>query len=244
MCADQTGLPAIFDDDGDYSGKLIRGAQLKFGDKVWATKDGTPLHENDQFLVVGTRHDVQRFIDGLPEVISERPLPDVDELNAAVPKEEWPIGKFSGQPEAPWKHVFSVYLVRVSDGTLLTCINSTSGQRIAYSRLNERIKTMSLLRGVSVLPLVKLSWTMMSSAFGPRPRPDFTIVEWRQIGGDQAQIEPPKPAEQTGQPVKEPVSKPVESKPKKTRNSVKPARIGKPVSEPSLQEELNDEIGF
>jgi hypothetical protein len=207
MCADQTGLPIVFvDDDGDYSGQLIRGARLKFVDKVWTATDGTPIHEIDRFLVAGTGHALQRWVDGVPEVIAEKPLPDVDELNAAIPKTEWPIGKFSGQPEPPWKHVWYEYLVRVKDGALFTHINSTSGAKVAYARLKERIKTMSLLRGVSVLPIVKLSWAMMHSSFGPRPRPDFVIDEWRDLGGNQpAQIEPPKqsptPSEQIGKPV-------------------------------------------
>jgi hypothetical protein len=209
MCSETTSkLPAIFDDDddGNYSRRLIKGTRLKFVDKIWTATDGTPLHENDQFLVAGTGHALQRWVDGLPEVITERPLPDVEELNASVPKEEWPIGKFSNQPEPPWQHVFYVYLVRTTgDGALFTYINGTSGTRVAYTRLKERIKTMSLLRSLSVLPIIKLSWATMNSAFGPRPRPDFTIVEWRDVGGNQpAQIEPPKrsPSEQIGKPVK------------------------------------------
>jgi hypothetical protein len=213
MCADTASVPVIFgdDDDGDYSGRLIKGARLKFVDKVWTATDGTPLHENDQFLVVGTDHDLQSWVDGLPKVYAKRPLPNLKELNESVPKDEWPLGKFSGQPEEPWKHVFCVYLVRTDpvDGALFTSINTTSGQRVAYTRLKERIKTMSLLRGRSVLPIVKLSWAMMNSDFGPRPRPDFTIVEWRDLGGNQpAQIEPPKQggsAEQIGKSV-EPVT--------------------------------------
>jgi hypothetical protein len=206
--ANQTALPVIFidDDDGDYSGQLIRGARAKFVDKVWSATDGTPLHEDDQFLVVGTGHAIQRWMDGLPEAITTRPLPDVKELNAAIPKEQWPIGKFSGKPEGPWKHVWYVYLVRVNDGALFTHINSTNGTRVAYNRLKERIKTMGVLRGVSVLPIVKLSWVMMPSDFGPRPRPHFVIDDWRDLSGNQpAQIEPPKQAEQIGKPV-EPVT--------------------------------------
>jgi hypothetical protein len=199
MCAAQTGLPVIFnDDDGDYSGQLIRGVRLKFVDKVWSAADGTPLAEVDRFLVVGTGHAYQRWVDGLPEVIAERPLPILETLNEAVPKEQWPIGKFSGQPEAPWKHVWYAYLVRVSDGTVLTHINSTAGTRVGIQRLKERIKTMSALRG-PVLPIVKLAWAMMPSGFGPRPRPDFVVDSWRSFCGDKpAQIEAPKQAEQIG----------------------------------------------
>ena len=56
MCADAARVPVIFgdDDDGDYFGRLIKGTRLKFIDKVWTATDGTPLHENDQFLVAGT----------------------------------------------------------------------------------------------------------------------------------------------------------------------------------------------
>jgi hypothetical protein len=211
MCADAARVPVIFgdDDDGDYFGRLIKGTRLKFIDKVWTATDGTPLHENDQFLVAGTGHALQRWVDGLPEVITDKPLPDVKELNTSIPKAEWPIGKFSGQPEPPWKHVFYVYLVRTGDGALFTYINGTSGTRVGYTRLKERIKTMGLLRGQSTLPVVKLSWAMMNSDFGPRPRPDFIIIEWRDLGGNQpVQIEPPKQggsAEQLGKPV-EPVT--------------------------------------
>jgi hypothetical protein len=205
--ANQTALPVIFidDDDGDYSGQLIRGVRLKFVDKVWSAADGTPLHESDRYLAAGTGHAIQSWIDGLPEVITTRPLPDLTELNAAIPREQWPIGKFSGQPEAPWKHVWYVYLVRVSDGTMRTYINSTVGTKIAIQRLKERIKTMSVLRGVSVLPIVKLGWVMMPSAYGPRPRPDFVIDDWRDLGNQLAQIESPKQAEQIGTSV-QPVS--------------------------------------
>jgi hypothetical protein len=219
MCADHSALPVIFgndDDDDEFSGQIVKGVRVKFNDKIWSAADGTPLGENDQFLVVGTGHAYQRWVDGRPEVITERPLPDLEELNDKVPREQWPIGKFSQQPEPPWKRVWYIYLVRVRDGLVATHINSTAGVRVAYSRLKERIKTMGALQG-PVLPIVKLAWAMMPSSFGPRPRPDFIVESWRGFGGNQpAQIESPKQAEQ----------------------------IGKPVKEPTLAEEMNDEIGF
>jgi hypothetical protein len=216
MCADfSSNLPAIFvDDDNEYAGNLIRGARLKFVDKIWSCSDGTPLDENDLFLVVGFGHALQRWVDGLPEVITELPLPDVETLNEAIPKEEWPIGQFSKQPEPPWRLVRFAYLIRPSDGTTLTFINHTAGTKIAIQRLKERIKAVSVLRG-SVLPLVKLGSAIMPTSYGPRPRPDFVVCDWRNFGGDQpAQIELPKPSPE----------------------------IGKPVSEPTIGEEMNDRI--
>src|SRR5690349_2272470 len=105
MCAEQTRLPAIFEDDDEYAGQLLRGIRLKFDDKVWTAADGTPIAETDHYLVVGTKRALQSWEDGLPKVIDAIPLPDLDELNASVPRENWPISKFTGQPEKPWKHV-------------------------------------------------------------------------------------------------------------------------------------------
>jgi hypothetical protein len=154
--------------------------------------------------VVDTGVALQRWVDKLPEVITERPLPNVDALNDAIPKEQWPIGRFSGAAEPPWKPVWFAYLVRPTDATTLTFVNSTAGSRVAVQRLRERIKTMSALRGVPVRPIVKLGWAEMPSSFGPRPRPDFVVEDWRSFGGEQpAQLAPPTP-EQIGKPVAEP----------------------------------------
>jgi hypothetical protein len=69
-------------DDDDYSDRLLRGGRAKWADKVW-TMDGTLLHEEDRFLVTGADFALQRFLDGIPEVIQKEPgksLPDVEEL--------------------------------------------------------------------------------------------------------------------------------------------------------------------
>jgi hypothetical protein len=211
-------LPVLFgnDDGGEYSGQLIRGSRLKFVDKIWSAADGTPLGEDDTFLAVGTGTALQRWTDGLPEVITERPLPDVDALNDAIPKEQWPVGKFSNQPEAPWHYVWFAYLVRPHDATTLTFINNTAGARIAVQRLKERIATMSALRGSQVLPLVRLGSATMTTSFGPKARPDFIVQDWRSFGGNQpAQIAPPTAS-----------------------------TIGKPVAEPTTAEEVGDSVPF
>jgi hypothetical protein len=219
MCAEQTGLPAIFGDDDDvYSDRLLQGGRAKWVDRVW-TMDGTPPREEDRFLVTGTGFAVQRFVDGIPEVIMREPgksLPDPDELNEKIPRDEWPISKFTGQPEPPWKLVGFVYLLRLHDAAVFTHINSTWGTRICVRQVRERIRNMGVLRGAAVLPIVKpTSAPMPSKKFPGRFRPELEIVEWRQIGANQpAQIESAKPTNQ----------------------------IGKPVVEPTLSEELNDEI--
>jgi hypothetical protein len=215
MCAENTTkLPVIFgDDDDDYSGRLLQGGRAKWVDKVW-TLDGAPPRDEDRFLVVGTGFALQSWVDGLPEVIMKEPgksLPDPDDLNATIPKDQWPIGKYSGKPEGPWKIVAFAYLLRRHDAARFTHINGTWGTRKCVSSIRERMRDMRRLRGVSVYPIVRLTSVPMSSKkFPGRFRPELEVLDWRQIDGNQpAQIEPPKqsptPSEQIGKPV-EPVT--------------------------------------
>jgi hypothetical protein len=96
-------LPTVFndDDDEDYGDRLLQGGRAKWVNKQW-TLDGNPPREEDRFLVTGTGFALQRWVDGLPDIITKEPgksLPSPDDLNDAIPQKEWPIGKFSGKPE-------------------------------------------------------------------------------------------------------------------------------------------------
>ena len=68
---------------------------------------------------------------------------------------------------------------------------------------------MRVLRGANVAPILTLSSKPMKTKFGTKMRPDFEIVEFREIGGGGGQsvpqIESPKSGsggEQIGKPVK------------------------------------------
>jgi len=209
--SDENKLPTIFDDDDDdYSDRLLQGGRAKWVDKVW-TMDGTPPREEDRFLVTDTGFALQRWLDGIPEVIQKEPgksLPDPDDLNNETPKKEWPIGKFSGKPEGPWKVVAFAHLLRLRDAARFTHINSTWGTRICVRSIRDRMRDMSRLLGV-VFPIVQLtSVPMPSKKFPGRFRPEFEVIEFRDFsGGRQSvpQIESPKSggaAEQIGKPVK------------------------------------------
>jgi hypothetical protein len=225
--SDDTKLPTIFndDDDGDYSDRLLQGGRAKWVDKVW-TLDGNSPREEDRFLVTGTGFALQRWLDGVPEIITKEPgksLPDPDDLNNEIPIEEWPIGKFSNKPEGPWKTVGFAYLLRVRDAARYTHINSTWGTRKCVHSIRDRIRDMGRLRGASVFPVVQLtSAPMPSKKYPGRFRPELEVLQWRQLGGDQpAQIEAPKGG--AGGATEQ---------------------IGKPVQPPTIEEELNDKIGF
>src|SRR5262249_42867861 len=124
---------------------------------------------------------------------SGEPLPDLDNLNSAVPIKHWEIG-LDGKPRPPWQLNFVAYLLDPQTGALYTFLNSTVGARIAVERLQERVRCMRLLRGADVVPLVELGNKPMQTQFGQKLRPEFKIIDWRDFGGGT----PPK---QMGGPV-------------------------------------------
>jgi hypothetical protein len=134
-------------------------------------------------------------------------------LNSQIPKTEWEKG-LNG-PRPPWTKQRAVYLLNPIDGGEFTFISGTTGAAIAVERLQDKVKNMRMLRGDRVVPLVELGSKPMPTKFGTKPRPDFTIVEWRNLGPPAA-VSAPTPA---------------------------PAlihEIGTKVEPPTLAEELND----
>jgi hypothetical protein len=92
---------------------------------------------------------------------------------------------------------------------------------------------MARLRGIGVTALVRPDNRQMKTKFGQKLRPEFTILEWRDLGaGDQqpAQLPPPTDKDPAGAAAKPPAEK-------KTT-------IGKPVKPVTQQEEIDDEIPF
>ena len=71
----------------------------------------------------------------------------------------------------------------MSGGTF-TYLNSTFGARIAVEQLKEKVITMRALRGAKVVPVVRLTHRPMKTFVGMKHRPEFEIVDWRQLGGD------------------------------------------------------------
>jgi hypothetical protein len=223
MNDDDHKLPAIqFEDEEGYSDRLIKGEIAKCVDARWSVRDGTELKTGESFLCTGTTQALQRFLDNVPEFIQRepgKPLPDVDELNEQIPEEEWEEG-LDGKPRPPWQRVYVVYLIRLHDASMLTFISGTAGARIAYNALTTKVYNMRVLRGTNVAPIVKLSNKPMKTKFGTKMRPDFEVVEFREIGGGGGSV------------------------PRIESSSGTAEQIGKPVKPPTTEEELNDGIPF
>jgi len=199
-------VPVVFgdDDDGEFDGRLIQGGRAKWVDKVW-TLDGVILNPQDRFLVMETGFSLQRFVDDKPEVIFKEPgksLPNPDLLNMAIPVAEWPIGKYSGKPEGPWKLVGWAQLLRMHDAARFTFVNSTWGARRCVSSIQKRIRDMCTLRGHPVHPIVQLvSVPLNLKKYPGRFGPEFEVEGWLRLdGGEPERIEPPKPTPQLSKP--------------------------------------------
>jgi hypothetical protein len=206
-------------DDTDAGDRLIQGVIVRCVDGHWSLKDETPIPADTRFIVLGTTTALQHWQDQKPiETIIKKfgePLPDVTELNDQIPQDEWEEG-LDGEPRPPWVKQFVVYLLNPKDASIVTYLNSTVGAAIAVDRLRDRVRWMRALRGGQVHPVVTLDSKPMKTKFGQKMRPEFTIIEWRDIAALKAA--PATPALEHN--------------------------VGKPVTPPSTKEEMNDEMPF
>jgi hypothetical protein len=54
--------------------------------------------------------------------------------------------------------------------------------------LRRGLKFLQRLRGGNALPVVKLESKPMKTKFGTKQRPEFTVVEWREIGANGGEV--------------------------------------------------------
>src|SRR5262249_49793186 len=108
-----------------------------------------------------------------------KPLPDLDQLNGAIPKSEWEPG-LDGHPRTPYSHQYCVYLLDPNDGQFFTLMNSTVGMRMLWESLAERWEVMRHLRGADVIAVVNLPPGRSGPGKGGiKSRRVFKIWEWR-----------------------------------------------------------------
>jgi hypothetical protein len=166
--------------------------QLVWNDaQHWRDRDGQKAPA--QLLVVGVDAILQRWLEGLPQVIRTKPLPNPDDLNAAIPVSEWETG-LDGQKRPPWMDTAVVYFIDPITGGFYTYVTSTTGGRIAVDHLQESVIGMRMLRGGRVLPLVTPGERPMKTKFGAKSRPHFEIVDWKEAGAPVLREEAPKAA--------------------------------------------------
>jgi hypothetical protein len=201
---------------------IIQGILAKFtNEATWTTRDGDELPALE-LVAVNVGRVVQKWSeDGQPvETIILEPhqkFPDIEEMNEKIPRTEWVEGP-DGQMRGPWQAQHILYLLDPTTMNKYTYPTGTAGGRIAIRELHNKIMWMRRLRGQTVYPVIVLSSAFMKTRFGGRQRPHFQIVRWVRLGGEGDEVKAlplPQPPPRSDLPV---------------------------VEEPSLREELNDDI--
>jgi hypothetical protein len=179
------GLDAISDDDA--SG-IIKGTKLKFtNDGEWETGDGVAIAADRELIVVEIVKAVQKWIDQLPVetcvLAADEKFPDIDELNAEAPREEW-CEKF-GREVGPWQKCYVVYLLDPETVQIFTFPTSTDGGSRAIRELREATRLARRIRGANIYPRVRLADAHMNTRYGARQRPHFNIIHYETLGGSE-----------------------------------------------------------
>jgi hypothetical protein len=247
--------------DASSSRPTSRGSFLRWTEQVdWVDRDS--VAPPSPLLVWGIDEKVRRWrtIDGIkqPEDITEKPLPDPEDLNQTTPESEW-----ERQLDGSVGDEVFVYLVDLGTGERYTYSNSTAGAHIAWDVLREAVITMRALRGEKCYPLVNLTKRPMKSKWRPNGmgmRPHFEIVDWKTPGDGNA-VPAPSPAPQLTAPAAAPTpAAPTPTSPPPAPPPAPPAqsRRAKPavplseytravmgdVKPVSVEEELNDTLPF
>ena len=209
-----------WDDADGADDRVIQGTLIKCVDGHWTDRDKHAIPAGTRLLALSTHQLLQRWQDDQPvETIPKKPgepLPDVDELNARIPRDQWESSASTASRGRHGSISTQFICSTVTSAERFTFINSTVGARIAVENLKDQVKWMRAMRGADVFPVVELSSAPMKTKMGTKIRPDFRVVGWRQLGDGE-------PGPVTGAPPTTPA-------------------IGKPVAPVSNREALDDEI--
>jgi len=240
----------------------------------WTDNQGIELDPGKHYLAIGVERVVNKWpVEQGPPLETivlapGQPFPNIDKMNKACPKSEW--REAFGKQVGPYKPQRLLYLLdRLMTLDKYTFPTSTVGGTRAVHELADKIAWMRRYRQAGVRPLVQLSTTFMPTQYGGRQRPHFIIVDWIAPSGGDVKLEH-KPTPQISGPAEAaagadvstpatsatpatpatPATSTNSSAKSSTKSSAKPsketlAKAGlKTVSEPSLAEEMSDDIPF
>jgi hypothetical protein len=254
--------------DQQQTTNVIRGSVIKFTNEAsWVTRDGEELSPDLELVATDVARVVQKWQDQVP--VETRKLgpgekfPDLDQLNTDTPRSEWGKGP-DGQPRGPWQNQHILYLLDPTTLDEFSFPTGTTGGAIATRELVQKIKWMRKFKGPHLFPVVCLSDKFMQTKFGGRQRPHFLIKRWAEGNGGEEQVLLPAPAAPSLAPgqAAAPENSADESAetPGNAAALVEPPATAKPatkmrttkrgitridttvVAEPTLREELNDDL--
>jgi hypothetical protein len=189
-----------FNDAATTTDRVIVGIFLRCVDGVW-TGDRVPMPADTRLLALAATMVLQNWQDKeavktirlKPGESYEALANQRDELNAKIDKATWEIG-IDGKPRPPWVLSFVVYLLNPLTAEKFTYANSTTGARVAFEDLKDRVSWMRAIRGDQVVAEVELASKPMPTKVGQKIRPHFKVTGWKTFdtAHKPAQLEPPR----------------------------------------------------
>jgi hypothetical protein len=227
--------------DGQETSRIIQGTLVRFtNDFAWMTNDDDELSATLELIVIDVLRIVQYWKpDGTADndktiILGPGKLfPDVDAMNAAAPKSEW-SEKF-GKMVGPWRRQHVTYMLDPATMSKFTFPTSSIGGAIGVTELVDKVKWMRKCRGAHVCPVITVATKPFPTSYGMRKRPHFNVVRWVDLssggGGDLLPAAHTPTSGDTGAKEKQPEAK-------------KAAAVGKSVTEPTIKEDMNDDLPF
>jgi hypothetical protein len=204
-------------------------------------------------------------------VPSGEQAPDVKAMNEAAPREEWGVDPYSGNPCGPYVLVLVLKLLNERTLDRYAFLSRSKGGAVGIGDFTDKCKFMRRLKGPDVVPVVSLRhvpWPIKRLKV-VKQRPHFEVLRWIKLsdsGGDQLPapeappspkwvgppMPPPAPATPAAPPpAAAPAASPTPPAAAKTPVVEAPAtaigtpiKLGETVSEPTLKEEMKDEVLF
>jgi hypothetical protein len=215
-------------DDRQQGGSMIQGTMLKFTSEAeWVTGNGDPMSRECELIVIDLVRAVEKWIDQkMVEKLLVPPgtkFPNIRAMNDAAPRSEW-REDLNGVLVGPWQMRYFVYLLDAHTLDKFTWPTGTIGGGMCCREIAEKTTWMRKYRGPKVSAVITLDDTFMKTRFGGRQRPHFNVVRWIGFDGGDA-LPAPKPALEGGGAAAKPEAPPWNE-----------------VEQPSLREELNDDL--
>jgi hypothetical protein len=179
-----------FDVPEPGGGGLIVGQLLKFNNGAYFANKTEVVPLGTTLVVVAVTTLWIKWENGRPaEHRVTRPgqahpvrddLPDQDQA-------EWKPG-FKDQLADPWKDSRYLHLVDPQTGADYTFVTDSYGGRKAIGELKSQITNVRFAHPGAV-PTVRLASTMMPTDYGPKPRPSFKVIGWKNMSGSATSVE-------------------------------------------------------
>jgi hypothetical protein len=254
------------------SASIIVGTRLKYSnDGRWLDNENKPINTSQELIATKLLRVIQKWSpENLPletKILApNEPWPDIDAENDACPRNEW-RQDFNGNPVGPWQAQRVCYLMHEISMKKFTYATATIGGQRAISELANNVAWRRKRVNAGATPIIKLDSIFMPTRYGGRMAPSLTIVRWLGPSGGGGQsigvtapptaLPPQKaaalpsqsaaqgnPATSAGE-ILPPLSSAATPKParsSKPKSGISPTVGLQPIEQPTVKQDLQDEV--